>query len=145
MFTHLLPSKNRLLIGSYSEYAKRHFIKRFAKDYPGQQWAVTQEAILEDLTRLDYAANDLQKGQQVDELKHNDSCWLLKYDFRVALTKQSAKASGNRCIAYLDYKCGLLDILLVYGKDDLPKKKPETKFIEDTVKTHFPDYWKTLS
>jgi hypothetical protein len=33
-----------------------------------------------------------------------------------------------------------MEVLLIFGKDDLPKNKGEQQFIEDTLLAEFPDY-----
>lgn len=140
MFTHLLPKDDIPFGVDYSHYSKRHYLKRFQKDYPGKQWFITNESIQEDLSRITYADQDLQQTQQVDELWHKNEFWIFKYDFRVAGKKQAAKDSGNRCVALLDNSKKTVVILLIFGKDDLPKNKAEQQFIEDILKAEFPDY-----
>src|SRR5690606_23583319 len=82
MFTHPLPKDDIPFGCAYSDFAKRNFLKRFAKDNPGRQWLVTEDGIREDLTRISYTDQDLQLTQQVDELWHKDDKWIFKYDFR---------------------------------------------------------------
>ena len=139
MFTSHLPNDEDYRV-VFSPFAERHFIKRFAKDYKGRQWIVTQDSIFQDLKRI-YA---LAKTQQVDELRHGSDCLLFKYDFAVAQTKVSPKASGNRCVVFLDIKRQLETILILYGKTDLPKNTAETQFLLQTVKAEFPELWQRL-
>lgn len=132
MFSSQLPDNNdyRVLIGSYAE---RHFIKRFAKDYKGKRWDITFNSIEQDLRRI----NALQSSQQVDELKRGSGCILFKYDFTVAQSGVSPKASGNRCIIFLDTTLHSQIILLVYGKTDLPKGMHETSWVLKTIKSEY--------
>lgn len=139
MFTNLLPDDDDYRI-FFTPYAQRYYIKRFAKDYKGKRWIVTQDSIFQDLKRV----HSMQKSQQVDELKHGYSCKLFKYDFAVAQSGLSPKASGNRCIIFLDTASHRQDVLLVYGKTDLPKNVRETQYIFDTVQEQFNDIWKRL-
>ena len=139
MFTHLLFNDNKLFSVKFAPYAKNHYLKRFEKDYRGKQWEITVESIEQDMSRIKTSDSDLQKKQQVDELWHKDSYWIFKYDFRVAQTKESTKSSGNRCIAFLNNKLEKIDILIIYGKGDLPKNVGEQAFIEQTLDKEFRD------
>lgn len=49
MFTHLLPESEKLFVVEFSDYAEKHFLKEFRKDYKGAQWEITEDAILDDL------------------------------------------------------------------------------------------------
>ncbi|MEI9914052.1 MAG: hypothetical protein WDN66_03655 [Candidatus Saccharibacteria bacterium] len=121
-------------------FAVRHFTKRFEKDYKGKRWGVTFSSIEQDLKRI----YSLQTTQQVDELKHGSGCVLFKYDFTVAQSGVSPKASGNRCIVFLDIEKHLQTILLIYGKTDLPKKQKETNWIFDTIRDNYRQLWDRL-
>ena len=140
MFTHLIANDNNLFTVRFSDYAKRHYLKRFAGDYKGRQWEITVESIFQDMSRIKTSDSDLQKTQQVDELWHKDDYWVFKYDFRIAQTKESTKSSGNRCIAFLDNKVNLIVILIIYGKGDLPKNIAEQAFIEQTLGKEFREF-----
>jgi hypothetical protein len=136
MFTSRLPNDADYRV-IFSEYAGRYFIKRFAKSYRGKQWVLTQDSIFQQLKRI----HALQTTQQVDQLKKGKDCLLFKYDFAVAQTNISPKASGNRCIVFLDSQKQVEIVLLVYGKTDLPKNMSETQFILQTVQAQFKDLW----
>src|SRR5690606_15036302 len=98
-------------------------------DYKGKRWEITLDSIFQDLKRV----HSMQLTQQIDELKHGDNCKLFKYDFAIAQSGVSPKASGNRCIVFLDVTRHRQDILMVYGKSDLPKNMKETQFIYQTI------------
>ena len=140
MFTHRIFNDNNLFAVKFSDYARRHFLKRFEKDYSGKQWDVTVESILQDMSRIKTGDSDLQKTQQVVQLWQKDNYWIFKYDFRVAQTKESTKSSGNRCVAFLDNAANKIIILIIYGKGDLPKNTGEQAFIEQTLSNEFRDY-----
>lgn len=142
MFTNFLPKTEKLFQVQYADYAKKHFLKNFEKKYPGVQWEVTDRSIQFELARLRMPNNDTQSSQQVDELKHKDNYWLIKYDFRVAKTKESTKSFGNRCVVSIDNSKDLIEILLIYAKDDLPKNQNETAYIFNTVKSQYGEIWK---
>lgn len=139
MFTSRLPNDDDYRV-VFSEYADKHYIKRFAKSYKGRQWAVTQDSIFQDLKRV----HALVGTQQVDELRCGENCILFKYDFAVAQTGVSSKASGNRCLIFLDTKRQLQTVLLVYNKGDLPKNQSETACILSIAKKEFPQLWSRL-
>jgi len=140
MFSSPLPDSEDYRI-FFDDYALRHYIKRFAKDYKGKRWLVTQDSIFQDLKRV----HEMQKSQQVDELKSGTNCKLFKYDFAVAQSGVSPKASGNRCIVFLDTTKHRESVLLVYGKGDLPKNQHETQYIFSTVEREFAEIWKRLN
>ena len=140
MFMHQILNENSLFSVKFSDYSKRHYLKRFEKQYRGKQWDVTVDSILQDLARIKTGDSDLQKTQQVDELWQKDNYWIFKYDFRVAQTKESTKSSGNRCVAFLDNAANKIIILIIYGKSDLPKNIGEQVFIEQTLNKEFQEY-----
>ena len=141
MFTHLLPNSGNLLRVLFSDYSKKHFLKKFEKKYHGRQWDLTEKSICQDLARLRMKDNITQQTQQIDELFHQRDYWIAKYDFRIAGTKQSTKNSGNRCIVFIDNLKNLCEILTIYNKPDLPKNKSETQYIETVLRTEFQDYF----
>ena len=139
MFTNPLPDSEDYRI-FFSEYAQRHHIKRFAKDYKGKRWVITLDSIFQDLKRI----HSMQLTQQVDELKRGDGFKLFKYDFAIAQSGISPKASGNRCIIFLDEANHRQDVLIVYSKNDLPKNMNETQYIYQIVKDEFGNLWSKL-
>ncbi len=138
MFTHQLASSAKLFQVYFTDYAVRHFLKDFRKKYKGKQWQLTEAAILDDLSHLAHGSYDLQKTQQVDELFQADEFWVFKYDFRIAKTNVSAKASGNRLIGVINAKMNRIDIAVIYCKTNLPKNASETQFIKSVVNEIFP-------
>jgi hypothetical protein len=140
MFSNPLPDSDNYIV-VISDFAAKHHIKRFTKQYKGKQWLLTLDSIEQALKRV----HSLENGQRVDELKHGKDCILFKYDFAVALTNVSAKASGNRCVIFLDSSTHLQTIVYVYGKTDLPKKQSETSHIMSIVEREHPDFWERLN
>ncbi|MCR4880226.1 MAG: hypothetical protein K5906_04660 [Bacilli bacterium] len=142
MFSNPLPSSSIHFSVSFREYANSHYRKEFQKKYKGKQWEYTEKSIFEDLRRLRAPNNTTQFSMQVDQLKHKDDYWLIKYDFRIAGKKESTKNSGNRIVAFINNNINKLDILLIYSKTDLPKNIKETAFIERTIKEVYPEITK---
>ena len=136
MFSNRLPDEIDYRV-VFSDHAKRHFLKRFEKDYKGKRWLVTQKSIIAQLRRV----HAIQETQQVDQLFSGESFLVFKYDFAVAQTNVSAKASGNRCIIFLDKTTSLQTVLIIYGKTDLPKNQSENAYIQSTIKDVFPDVY----
>lgn len=139
MFTSPLPDQEDYRI-FFTDYAQRYYIKRFAKDYRGKRWTVTCDSMFQDLKRV----HSMQMSQQVDELKYGEDCKLFKYDFAIAQSGISPKASGNRCIVFLDSNRHRQDVLMVYGKKDLPKNMQETQFVYKTIQDQFHELWERL-
>ena len=139
MFSNLLPTSTVLFCVSYRDYAMSHFRKEFEKKYKGKQWEKTEISFFEDLRRLRMENNTTQKSMQIDQLNHRDDYWLFKYDFRIAGTNESTKSSGNRIIGFIDNKLNKIDILLIYGKTNLPKNKSETAYIKEIIKQNYPE------
>lgn len=137
MLIHQLPNNNELFSVKLIDYSERHYLKKFEKKYKGKQWDYTKKSIIQDLSRLRVKNNTTQSSTQIDELKFDDYEYLAKYDFKVALTKESTKSSGNRCILYINNKTDIIKILMIYNKNDLPKNKDETKFIMDEIEKNF--------
>ena len=86
----------------------------------------------------------MQQTTLIDVLKYSqeDSIGIFKFDFKVAGTPFSPKASGNRAIFSLCNNTGKIKILLLYGKDHCDKKHSETQWIFEHIKTNFPEYRK---
>lgn len=139
MFSSQLPDDHdyRVVFGIY---ARNHFVKRFIKDYKGKRWDVTVLSIEAELRRI----YELQLTQRVDELQRGSGCVLFKYDFTVAQSNISPKASGNRCVVFLDTETHAQTILMLYGKTDLPKNQSETAWILKTVQDEYKDFWNRL-
>lgn len=137
MFTHLLPESDKLFSVQYSDYARNHFLSSFQKKYPGKQWQFTEISIKQDLARLRMKNNTTQKSSQIDELKYKDHYWIAKYDFKIAGSRDSTKAFGDRCILLIDTEKEYIEILIIYHKDDLPKNKKETQYIMDTLRENY--------
>ena len=144
MFTHPIDSDNELIRVAFSNYSKNHFYKKFEKQYKGKRWQLTVDSIVEDIKHIKREKSKLQLTQQVDELWYNDHCWIFKYYFKIAGTKISAKASGNRAIIFLDTRQNRAEILTIYSKTDLPENIGEQKWIDKTLREYFSGYYAKL-
>ena len=125
---------------SVSGYAQRHFIKSFAKSYKSK-WDETLKALIATAERID----NILLYDRADLLKYGENTKLIKLDFAVSGRKESPKKSGNRCILGVDEKRRTVEVLLVFGKTDLPKNQGETQFIFQTVADKFNNLWEKLN
>lgn len=124
---------------SVSDYAQRHYIKSFAKNYKGK-WDETLQALIATSERID----NMLRYSRADLLKYGNYTKLVKLDFAVSGRKESPKQAGNRCILFVNEKLRTVEVLLIFAKTDLPKNRGETQFIIQTVKNEFPQLWSKL-
>ncbi len=118
------------------DFAERHYIKVFSKKYK-KAWVITKNAIVEMFVRFDslYGLTD-----KVDVLMLNCDKLIIKLDFKVAGTKESAKSSGKRVVAYIDKELFVCRILLVYSKNQIGPPN-ETQKCKQIIKTNYPEIW----
>ncbi|RKZ43725.1 MAG: hypothetical protein DRR16_27770 [Candidatus Parabeggiatoa sp. nov. 3] len=124
---------------SFSDFSEKHYKKRFQKKYT-KEWAITEKAIIESLKRV-YRLKDTDR---LDCIKFCEPYGLFKFDFAVAGTQKSPKKSGNRIILFLDNEKENIDVLLIYHKDDLEKRRSETEAWKYLIKNNFPTIWKNI-
>lgn len=143
MFTHHLPQSNNIFGFEFTSYAKKHYLNKFIKKYPGK-WSYTEDSIRNDLSRLRIKTNTTQFSNQIDELMHSNNKWIAKYDFSIAGSMISPKSSENRCIVYIDNDKELIKVLLIYSKTDLPKNTKETVYIKNILSKEYPEINETF-
>ena len=123
-----------------SEYAKRHYIKAFIKNYKNL-WSETEKSVFILLTKLD---NVIGTTNRV-EIIHNKDCYkIIKVDFKIFGTDQSAKSSGNRAIVFVDDSQKECRVLLVYSKNDISSPN-ETQKWQAVIKENYSDIWSKFS
>jgi len=83
----------------------------------------------------------MQAGSK-DRYFQEDEIGIFKYDFKIAGTNFSPKSSCNRVIFSLNNNTGIIQILLVYGKDHCDKMHSENQWIFEHIKANFPEYKK---
>lgn len=116
-----------------SDYAKRHYAKKFEKRYANKQWEVTFRSLFVELARID----ENLRFKKAETIHDDGSRRIVKYYFRVAQTKDSAKGSGNRVIAYVDTDKQIVTILLIYSKHEISPPNETAKWQKE-VKDNFP-------
>ncbi len=115
-------------------FAERHFIKSFEKKYKGA-WMTTWTAIDAELKRFD----SLLETSVAETITDQAPVRICKTEFRVAGTKESRHASGNRCIVAVHSDTCMVHVLLVYKKTDLGSGN-ETALWKQLVKDNYPKY-----
>jgi hypothetical protein len=124
--------------GNYSiiiEYfAESHYIKSFQKKYNGA-WDVTRRAVIAEFERIDM----LLQTEKAEIISTVGVVKILKTEFKIAGTKESAKTSGNRCIIAVDEKAKKVSVLLIYTKTDV-KGTNETVWWKKLVSDTYADY-----
>jgi len=109
-----------------TSFAETHYLKAFAKRYKGSQWDFTLRSILLDLSKID----EFIKTDKIETIHVSGQNLIVKQYFRIALTKDSAKASGYRLIAHVDKLSRSIDILLMYSKNEICAPHETTKWRE---------------
>ena len=126
-----MPGNNSVLI---EQFADSHFVKTFSKKHK-QHWDVTLDAIVAGLERIDTLL-ETDKATMICDV---DGVQIIKTEFRVVGTKESAKTSGNRCIVAWHVEKQQVSVLLVYGKTDITSRG-ETAAWKKLVKDNYPEY-----
>ena len=116
----------------FEDFTKRHFIKNFEKKSKSQ-WNKTQEDIIFVCEHIE----NMLLTKRADLISVADNCRLVKLDFAIFGIKISPKASGNRCILFLDDDMGIVKILLVYSKNDISAHN-ETQEWKNIIKAQYP-------
>ena len=120
------------------QYAEKYFIKNFEKKYKNH-WSVTLKAIIAELERIDA----LLKTDKATTICDSGKIRIIKTEFKVATTKDSAHSSGNRCIVAWHIDKQFVSILLVYGKTDFSGHN-ETAEWKNRIKDNYPEYKELL-
>lgn len=115
-------------------FALRHFIKSFAKKYPGA-WERTYSGLL-----LEFSLVDLLFQKSIAEtILESEEVKICKTEFKIAGTEYSRHSSGNRCIIAVHKDSHRVSVLLVYGKTDIPSHN-ETMQWKKIVREAYPEY-----
>jgi hypothetical protein len=85
---------------------------------------MTELAIHAVCERID----NMLKYNRADLIAETNELQLVKLDFAVEGTHMSPKASGNRCILFVDNAIRLVRILLVYSKDEISEPNETQKW-----------------
>ena len=120
----------------FSPFTQRHYIKSFAKKYPGA-WDKTLKALILEFTFV----NRLFETTIAEAIhvSPDNSVRICKTEFKVLGTDVSRHASGYRCIIAAHTNTQVAKVLLVYGKGDVEGKN-ETAWWQNVVKDTYSEY-----
>jgi hypothetical protein len=107
----------------FEPFTERHYIEKFHKEYKNK-WLATERTIIAVCERID---NMLQYNR-ADLISTNGRYRLVKLDFAVEGTRMSPKASGNRCVLFVDEDTRAVKILLVYSKNEISSPNETQKW-----------------
>jgi len=123
----------------FEAYTKRHYIKTFRKKYK-ESWPPTEIAIIDACARID----NMLLYNRADCISVLENYQLVKLDFSVEGTHISPKASGNRCILFVDSVARLVRILLVYSKNQISEPN-ETQKWKNIIKHEYKEIAKIFN
>ena len=123
----------------FEDFTKRHYVKKFHKQY-GKKWLSTELAIIAVCERID----NMLLYNRADIISESGSYQLVKLDFAVDGTQMSPKASGNRCILFVDNSIRLVRILLVYSKNEISEPN-ETQKWKAIIKSEYQEITKIFN
>jgi len=123
----------------FDDFTERHYIKKFRKAYK-DKWPPTELAINDTCERID----NMLLYSRADCITTFEEYQLVKLDFAVEGTQTSPKASGNRCILFVDNSLRHVRVLLVYSKNDISEPN-ETQKWKDIIKNNFSDVAKVFN
>lgn len=116
------------------KYAERHFIKSFEKKYR-RAWDITIETLIRELQSFDV----LIVRSIAEIITDSGNIRICKVEFKIAGTNQSRHGSGNRCIVAIHKDTNLVNVLLVYHKNDLGDGNETAKW-KQVIKDNYLDY-----
>lgn len=120
------------------KYAERHFIKSFEKKYH-RAWDITIDTLIRE-----FQSFDVLISQSIAEMiTETPSIKICKVEFKIAGTNQSRHGSGNRCIVAVHKDISLVNVLLIYHKNNLGGGNETVKW-KQMVKNNYSDYCKLL-
>ena len=108
---------------SWSKYAERHYAKVFSKRYKNV-WQTTRDDITDVCRRID----SMLMYKRADLIFDTGLQKIVKLDFAVEGTRVSPKASGNRCILFVDEEQRHVEVLVAYSKNEIGPPNETTKW-----------------
>lgn len=120
------------------KYVERHFIKSFEKKYH-RAWDITIEALFREFQSFDI----LLECSIAEMIVENFDIKICKVEFKIAGTNQSRHGSGNRCIVAVHKDINLVNIILIYHKNDLGDGNKTAQW-KKIIKDNYSDYRELL-
>ena len=111
--------------------AHKRYIKKLEKRHKNN-WGVTLRALSEATKRIDA----LLLTDKAEAFHAIDGHRLVKIDFTIAGSGQSAKTSGHRCVVYLENKLKTAQLLLVYSKNEIGSPNETSKMRTQIKEDH---------
>jgi hypothetical protein len=115
----------------FEPFTERHYINKFKKAYK-DKWLATERTIIAVCERID----NMLQYKRADLISVSGCYKLVKLDFAVEGTRMSPKASGNRCILFVDEDTRAVKILLVYSKNEISPPN-ETQKWKNNIKNEY--------
>ncbi|MDR1299916.1 MAG: hypothetical protein LBJ84_06695 [Oscillospiraceae bacterium] len=115
----------------FEPFTKRHYVKTFQKEYR-DKWPATERTIIAVCERID----NMLRYSRADLISAFGCYKLVKLDFAVEGTRISPKASGNRCILFVNEDTREVKILLVYSKNEISPPN-ETQKWKSVIKSEY--------
>ena len=107
----------------FEPFTERHYVKKFQKEYK-DKWLATERTIIAVCERID----NMLLYNRADLISISGCYKLVNLDFAVEGTRLSPKASGNRCILFVDEDTRAVKILLVCAKNEIPPPNETQKW-----------------
>ena len=123
----------------FESFSKRHYINKFQKTYK-DKWLATEQIIISVCERID----NMLRYNRADLISSSGCYKLVKLDFAVEGTRVSPKASGNRCILFVDEDTRAVKILLVYSKNEISSPN-ETQKWKNIIKEEYKEISRLFS
>ncbi len=120
------------------KYVERHFIESFEKKYH-RAWDITIETLVREFQSFDILLEH-SIAEMITEAQNIKIC---KVEFKIAGTNQSRHGSGNRCIVAVHNDINLVNVILIYHKNDLGNGNETAKW-KQLVKDNYSDYLELL-
>ena len=117
-------------------FTDRHYIKSFAKKYPGA-WDKTLKALV-----LEFTYVELLFKTNIAEIicvSEDNDIEICKTEFKILGTNISRHASGYRCVIAVHKSSKLVNVLLVYGKGDVGGNN-ETAWWQNILREAYSEY-----
>ena len=118
----------------FEPFTKRHFIKSFEKKYKSK-WDFTLKSLEEEFEQIDL----LFSKSVAETIIDCNGIKICKTEFKIAGSNKSRHGSGNRCIAAIHKDTSVVNVLLVYHKNDLGNGNETAKW-KQIIKDNYPDY-----
>ena len=118
----------------FEPFTERHFIRSFAKKYKGA-WDFTLRIITEEFRQIDL----LFLKKTAETIVDSKEVKICKTEFKISGTQESRHGSGNRCIVAVHKNTCVVNVLVVYHKNDLGGHN-ETAEWKSIIRENYPEY-----